>query len=281
MGRFVILGAAFLACLFSGCSDSTDSAIQKLRSDAVATRVIAQDELIRRKDEPAVVKKVIGLLDDKDERTAFIAIQILGEMKDSAAVAPLGCLAENPNPAFRAEAVRSLGKIGIDTVWPVIEHALADSSQEVRGSAVTVLGTRNGLASLSKVYGMLRDPAPPVRAAAIQALFSLSALPEAGIRASDFQETVQDSFNVVRYVAAQALGKTYPDSANAVALLFSLLDDQDKSVQAEAVLSLGKIHAVRAVPILKKNFVFSPYEVQQAITKTIKALTGEEYPQLR
>jgi HEAT repeat protein len=177
--------------------------------------------------------------------------------------------------------VNSLGKIGTASVWPIIEEALADTAKEVRAKAVTALGSGGNLASLSKVFGMLQDSVPSVRAAAIQALYAFSALPEAVIKASDFQGAVQDSFDVVRYVAAQALGKAYPDSEIATALLFNLLDDQDQNVQVEAVLSLGKIHAVQAVPILKKSFTYSKFEVQQAISKTIKALTGEEFPKLK
>ncbi|MHB9031186.1 MAG: HEAT repeat domain-containing protein [Candidatus Latescibacterota bacterium] len=278
MRRYYALGAILIAGLLSGCSDSTDSLIKRLKSDNASLRVIAQDGLIKRKDDPAAVKKVVALLNDGDDRIVFIALQALGEMRDSTTIAPLCHMAENPNPVFRAEAVRSLGKIGIDSVWTAIEQALADTSKEVRGSAVTALGVRSDLSSLPKVYGMLHDPAPSVRAAAVQALYSLSAISEAGIKALSFQKAVRDSFNVVRYVAAQALGKAYPDTVIAAALLLSLLEDQDKNVRVEAIRSLGIVHGVKAVPILKKNFVYSTYEEQEAISKTIKMLTGEEFP---
>ncbi len=272
------IAAALIAFLLSGCSDSIDTSVKKLKSDNAPTRIMGQNELIGQKGNPAAVKKVIALLNDSQERTVFLAIQVLGEMKDSTAVNPLREMAKNPNPVFRAAAAHSLGKIGSASVLPILEEALSDTSKEVRANAVTALGALNNLASLSKIYGMMRDPAPSVRAAAIQALYVFSALPEAGIKASDFQGAVQDSFNVVRYVAAQALGKAYPDTVIATALLFNLLDDQDANVRVEAIRSLGKIHCVRAVPILKKNFVYSPFEVQTAISETIKQLTGEEFP---
>ncbi len=267
-----------LALIVSGCSGSVDSDIKKLESEDPVDRLMAQNALVARRGDPETVKMVIGLLDGEKERSVFLAAQVLGEMRDTTAVGPLVNLANRPEQNLRSEAVLSLGKISSPSGVPVIVRALADTSALVRKSAVTALGELRALPELNTIRGMLMDRSPSVRAAVVQALYQFSDAPGSGVTASDFQLAMQDSFDIVRYVAAQALGKEYPDADITEALLVRALDDPDTRVRTEAVRSLGKIGCVRAVPILKKKHGYVPYEEQVVISETIRILTGEAFP---
>ena len=80
------------------CSTSTDELIQDLRNDSPRVRTAAGVVLMKKQGDHETVQKLIGLLDDEDQRVAFIALQILGSLADTSAVLPVGSKIEDPNP---------------------------------------------------------------------------------------------------------------------------------------------------------------------------------------
>jgi len=202
-------------------------------------------------------------------------------MKDPANVGALSGMAESSNPLYRAATMRAFMNIGGDDAILLLVRALADTSADVRKEAVMSLGDLHPLAQLRTIYKAMEDKAPAVRAAAVYALFHYADVKEAGIKASDFQAAVQDSFDRVRYVAVQALGKAFPDTVIAEALLLNALEDQNNQVKIEAVTSLAKLKCAKAVPVMKKMHDYVPQEVQVAITGAIKFISGEDFPKLK
>lgn len=279
--RTLIRGAV-LVLILAGCSRSTDSYIRQLESGSDASRLVAMNEIIARKGDPQTVRKVIRLLDSGKENLILTAIQLLGEMRDSTAVEPLVRMSGNTGYTVRLSAVTSLGKIGGASAVTAVVRALEDTSKAVRAAAVTALGEMHPLAELPLVFRFLRDDRnTSVRAAAVQALYRYGDVPGAGVKASDFAAAARDSFDLVRYVAVQALGKGWPDSAVAAELLMEALEDRTPSVRLEAIRSLEKVRCVTAFTRLKEIHDFVTPEEQKAIHQAIKTLTGEEYPRLK
>ena len=86
-----------LIALLYGCSQSTDSLIESIRSSSSRERMKAGIALMGRRGDPETTQKVIDVLNDEEEQVAFIAIQILGSLADTTAVAPLGKMLDHPN----------------------------------------------------------------------------------------------------------------------------------------------------------------------------------------
>lgn len=270
----VVIGLLILGC-------STDSDIKNLGSSDNLIRQKAISQLVLKKSDPATVNKVVGVLQSKDSLTVLSAIGVLGSMKDPANIGALSGMAENTNSLYRAATMRALMNIGGDEAILILVRALADSSADVRKEALMSLGDLHPLAQLRTIYKAMDDPKPAVRAAAVYALFKYTDIKEAGIKASDFQAAVQDSFDQVRYVAVQALGKAYPDTVIAEALLLKALEDQNNDVQIEAITSLAKMKCAKAVPVMKKMHDYVPQRVQLAISGAVKVITGEDFPKLK
>ncbi len=275
----VKIPAVVFGLLVLGCS--ADSDIRNLGSSDNLIRQKAVSQLVSKQSDPATVKKVMRVLQSKDTRAVLSAIEVLGSMKDPANIGALSGMAENPNPLFRAATMRALVNIGGDEAIILVVRAMADTSADVRREAVMSLGDLHPLPQLTMVYKALEDKTPAVRAAAVYALFQYAELKNAGIKASDFQSAVQDSFDRVRYVAVQALGKAYPDSVIGEALLLGALEDQNNQVKIEAIASLAKLKCMKSVPVMKKMHDYVPYEVQTAITEAVKTISGEDFPKLK
>jgi len=274
---------AILIAVLYGCSKSTDELIQNLRSDSSRERISAGVVLMGRRGDPETVQKMIRLLDDKDQRTVFIAIQILGSLADTTVIEPLGRMIDNPNPAFRARACYSLGSIGHESGLPFLVKALKDSVAEVRHSAVYAMGyLPHSIASVyaKHLYGMLRDNADSVRAAAIQSLYFYRNVKDSGILAADFAVTLNDPSELVRYVAVQALGGGFSDTTAAGNLLIEALKDDNKYVRLEAIVSLKKIKYREAIPKLKEMYDTATVDEEFAISEAIKEIANETFPPL-
>lgn len=267
-----------LLLLFSGCSQNTENLIEDLQSDNASTRRRAATTLIQGRGGPEAVQSLIGLLDNENPRTVFLATQILGALADTSAVKPLGKMVDNPNEHIRARAVLSLGTIGHEDAFPYIEKALQDSVPYVRHSAVKALGYLHYVPAANDIFPMFHDEVDSIRAAAVYSLYLYRLDPEAEIRAADFAVPLADESELVRYVTVQALGYAFPDSTVAGDMLIDALKDQSKNVRLEAILSIGKLKYEKAIPYLKDMYDFASIDEELAISETIEQISGEVFP---
>ena len=251
-GKFLVYFIILLAII--GCSKSAEELIKDLESDNTVTRSRAGTALMQGRGGPEAVERLIKLLDSDNDRSVFLATQILGTRSDTTAVHPLGRMIDNPNLNIRSRAAWSLGSIGHESSLPYLVKALEDS---------------------------VRDEADSVRAAAVHSLWLYRSYKDAGVMAADFAVPLNDKSDIVRYVTVQALGYDV-DSDNTVAgeMLIETLRDQNKHVRIESIISLSKIKYKPAVPYLKKMYDLATLDEEYTISEAIKNITDEDFPPL-
>ena len=272
-----------LIALLYGCSQSTDSLIESIRSSSSRERMKAGIALMGRRGDPETTQKVIDVLNDEEEQVAFIAIQILGSLADTTAVAPLGKMLDHPNADFRASACYSLGSIGHESALDYLVRGIEDSVAAVRHSAVRSLGHLPHVYApkyASHIYKMMRDEADSVRAAAVNSLYNYRNAENSDIFAEYLAVPLNDQSELVRYVAAQALGGGFKDTTVAGDLLIDALHDENKFVRLESIISLKKLRYKKAVPNLKEMFDTATVDEEFAITDAIKVIADETFPPL-
>ena len=272
-----------LIALLLGCSQSTDSLIESLRSSSSRERMKAGIALMGRRGDPEATQKIIDALDDKEDQVVFIAIQILGSHADTTAIAPLGKMLDHPNADFRANACYSLGNIGHESALDYLVRGIEDSAAVVRHSAVRSLGYLPQVYApkyASHIYKMLRDEADSVRAAAVNSLYKYRDAENSEIFAEYLAVPLNDQSELVRYVAAQALGGGFKDTTVAGDLLIDALNDENKYVRLESIISLKKLRYKKAVPNLKEMFDTATVDEEFAITDAIKEIADETFPPL-
>lgn len=199
--------------------DDADAAVRRTAADGLR-------ELVEVLPDPAGVR---GYLGSRDTVVRAAAVHILAARRAGDAAEYRRALAD-PDHRVRIEAVRAL--VSVDDVAGVV-GAAGDESREVRIAAVA------GLATLGEgaraVSGLLADPDPLVRAAALAALGGL------GCGEGDFvavEEALRAPAWQVREGAARALKGAAVDLA--VPRLAEALADAHLDVRKAAVLSLTR-----------------------------------------
>ncbi len=266
-----------LAVTVVSCSTGSDRLIRNLDSDSRALRLKATIKLTTKTKDPETVQKLVALLDSENERTVLIVTQILGTA-DSSVVVPLSKMINHPNYIIRDRAVQSIGLIGYRESAPYLIAALKDSSATVRHTAVKMLGSIDNPEVVPHLYPMFRDEVDSVRAVTVQSLYMYHKNQTADIRAADFAVPMNDKSDLVRYVAAQALGESYADSIVAGNLLVEALSDQNKYVRLKSIISIGQIKYEPAIPRLKEMYDLATIDEEFEISEVIKVITGEEFP---
>ena len=105
-------------------------------------------------DDPAVVKALIGALEDADEETRLFAIHSLGSLNATVAIDDLLPFVGSEAAGFRKATVYALGQMPDRRVDPVLRKALHDGTPDVRWNAALQLARRGlnpGAASLEEM----------------------------------------------------------------------------------------------------------------------------------
>lgn len=149
--------------------------------------------------------------DDADSRERWIAIRVMGQTGDKAALTPLLALSEDPMPAIRSAASSALGDLGFAEACPRLEALLVDPAIIVRVAAAEALGAIGDSRSVSALAKALSDRSNYYRGSSLW----------------------------VRVYYVNALGEI--GSRSGIAPLIACLDDKDPAVVDAALASLRKI----------------------------------------
>ncbi len=124
-------------------------------------------------DQRQVIRAALYPSRAEELEAAALAAQILGEIRDRAAIDQLVYLSEytdptgNPHPAeVRLAATASLAKLGVKGGAFIPDQYLANPSPVVRSQVAFTYGNIGGAAALARLEGFLADPSPSVRVAA-------------------------------------------------------------------------------------------------------------------
>jgi HEAT repeat protein len=199
------------------------------------------------------VPRLIGLLSHRDMRLE--AAKALGGIGAPARAATpmLVSALKNCDPAYRARAAETLGRI----VWlkqmtgqgtqalaqsllAPLKAVLQDREPVVRAAAALALRDLGGTASsaIPELRRLLRDPDADVRLASLQALPRLGRLPPSLRRA--IAERLKDPDCRVRLAATKSISDDDFTSEGVISGLLSELNDTDPDVRAEAAQTLAR-----------------------------------------
>lgn len=219
-----------VAALTEHTPDGYESALfDALNDDDAAVRRTAADgarELVEVLVQPAAVATQ---LDSPDPVVRACVVYLLSRRRVGDPAAYRAMLAD-PDHRVRIEAVRAL--VSVDDA-PTVATAAGDGNREVRIAAANACATLG--AGADTVHGLIGDPDPLVRAAA------LAALGEIGCGDEDIAVVVPaltESAWQVRVGAARALAGA--SAAEAVPRLTFALEDPHLDVRKAAVLGLAR-----------------------------------------
>lgn len=201
----------------------------------------------------------VKCLEKKDARTRLFALQQLAELRFYAAYAipKLKPLSEDPDPAVRDAARKTLAEIGADEI-PRLATEAKDADPERRVKAINRLGRfRDGPGVVNALLEALKDSDPRVRYFAASAFSAfepsqqsrdtylgpkVSYLAVADRVLPELVKALGDPDAKVRESAARTLGFFGPTAKTAIAALIGVMkNDAAPAVRATAATSLGKM----------------------------------------
>jgi HEAT repeat protein len=180
-------------------------------------------------------------------------------------------------------ALIALGKMGPDAAIGLIP-ALNRHDKEVRQQAALALKELgpHAVFALDPLVAALRDPDEDVRRYAAYAIGGIGSAAQSALPA--LLKVAKDPSSRVREKVADALPLIAPKSPQVVAALIAALEDSDGTVQAHAIMSLGKLdEAARpAVPLManmlgsEKEYLTSGHPVTtERLSDCVASALGE------
>jgi HEAT repeat protein len=194
------------------------------------------------------LRQMVELCEDDEEIVRRAAVEHLASFDERAAWSKIIEVARSDrSPTVQSAAVRALGHVVSPESLATLVTAVGSRNLWVRYFAVRALG-RQGVAHADALTGLAeaatRDPAPPVRIAAIESLGALGATSMAQVLLA----LTRDADIDVACAAVTALA-SFPSEGTEAALRFAL--DSGRLPLARCALdTLAAQRAVHAVPVL-------------------------------
>ena len=205
------------------------------------------------------------LLRDGGANDAAMAAWALGEIEDTASVPALTRALRSTHTPVRLAAVGALGNIESDQARPEIERLLRDDADvAVRAHAAHALGDIGSASSVRALSQALRDPAPRVQYAAVEAIENLHDIETAP---AELIAATRSSDAKLQRLAAMALAEIHdPQTLDA---LLALVTHADREVRLHIAEALGEIGSAKASAGLMTLLRDSDPEVRRAAAEAL------------
>ena len=189
--------------------------------------------------------ELIRLIHSADRDVSAEAIRRAGSARAQAAVAALGRVLSDPDPARRLLAAQALTEIGSAGALQALERAIEDSDREVRVHAVRTVMAREHRPALARLDAAVKGKA---------------------VRSADLSE---------KMAFFEAYGAMCGDSG--VSHLDGLLNGrsllryrEDSEMRACAAIALGRVGTDKAVAALRKAAVEKDVIVRNAVARALR-----------
>jgi HEAT repeat protein len=253
--------AAVSAILALGSDDTERLALAAVRSSRASERRHAI-RLLGAFGFASAFEPLRDAIDDADRRIAELAIAGLGTIEDPRVDEVLAKQAQSQDDALRSAVMRAASHRGGAASAKLLAKGVTDSSSWVRYYAAQGLGRLGAIGAPQAselLIHKLRDPAPQVRIAAIEALSRLGS---------------PDAWDAV----CRAAGSTDPDERRAglvgvgmqardgaTEILVDAAQSADPATRLVAVSGLARLHDPRALAALEVALNDSTPEVREAV----------------
>jgi HEAT repeat protein len=191
----------------------------------------------------------------------------LGDMASKRSVPHLVVALDDPSPAVRWAAARSLGQLGAPEAVEPLVYAVANGRVPKARAGQALLAI--GVAALPTLWTLSRAPEPGAREFAVELLGFLASPADSAL----LVERLRDSSADVRAKAARALGGLA--AAGAAASLVAALDDRIPFVRAAAARALAVVGDTMAVPALLRVASDDDFDAGRAAAAAVARLAPE------
>lgn len=236
-----------------------------------------------------------------DEAAQYAAVQAaaLSGIGHDAALAVLGCLARQGQPAARLAAVEALQAIPGAAAQPLVLEALDDDDPHVQAAALAQLRQRGMPSAMHTLIDALDSPQEVIRSAARGSLGEFNFARYLGAFDALDDDVRRHTGQLVRKVdlnspaalaeelaaparsrrlRAIAIAETMQLAAAVEEPLLGLLEDDDHMIRAAAAAALADVPGERTRSALREALLDSSIAVQNAAEQSLEALASTRSP---
>jgi len=272
IGVLEAIGAALAAI---GGVETAKMLLPLLASDEARVRTLACETLVDIGD-TAVAPLIESFSGAKMPDVRKFIVDVLGDIRNPAAVPVISRALNDENINVGCSAAESLGKIGDAAAVPALISVIQDGDLDIGYYAIIALGEIKSPGSVEFLEGLLFDDNKPLLK--YPAIDSLGKIGDKRAIGSLRKQLVLDDL-IAQKSALKAIGKisvtcleeTFADTKDEKlrqCVLQSLADDE-KELKQYALIALGSINEVMAVPmlvaLLEKDEELSPFIIQDFV----------------
>ena len=226
--------------------------------------------------DPATIPAIIGALSEEAlAERAERALRLVG----GDAIGPIIALAKSKEPSARVSAISMMPSIvhsAKDEVRSTLHGALVDESNEVKATALRVLGSTGDADDMERIMPMVNDADPRVAAAASAALAPLAKRYEERALELVANADVEGPLASAACVVLAAVAEEQPLSRERVRFLERAITSTDPRVRRLAVESLAVNPTDDVIDVLQLGLADEERDVQLAAIRALgRAGKGE------
>jgi cyclophilin family peptidyl-prolyl cis-trans isomerase/HEAT repeat protein len=262
MKRMILCFA--IGLLVSGCAKNDDG---------------ERENMLKIADGRGEVVQMQPYLSHKSKKIQQKAIYLLGQMRDTLAVAMLMPFLQNASNALRVETIFALGQIGPARMADsLIAHWQDETDLEAKQAILEAVGKIGDSTHVGFLRNGLAEPTPILQQAAAVALGYLAYWKRIDVSPAvdDFAALLDDDLNEIRWRAAWALMRMADSSAYPYLLIAS--KDIDPRVRMQCARGLGRIGDASAADRLMQMAKDDPdWRVRASAAAAIGQLELNDY----
>ncbi|MBY9006775.1 MAG: HEAT repeat domain-containing protein [Candidatus Lokiarchaeota archaeon] len=230
--------------------------------------------LLKKDNDNEITKKIIRLLDDKNQNVRYIAIQTLGKLKKKIAVKPLTDLLKQSEPKIRKFVIKALYSILINTKITKTQYQyLENKNINIRAGYITLMGIISDRNSLTYLIKALNSKNSNIRRNASSSIIKISE----NIIDKVLINGLQSQHWQIRKSIAKILGKIVNiDNNEIITALIPLLQDKNNRVRIAATNSLAGIHNSEIISYAKERLQDSNWRIKRCAVNLLMKIGTQE-----
>ena len=284
-GVFLVAAAFMLAMLPSGVSaieEKFDYRLQQKIEKAIKDLQVKEGTIKRKAKSNLIawgsdaVEPLLAIVKDwgnQPEDLRVVCVEILGEIKDTAAVPVIITVLDDKRMTMRYTAAKALGSIGDNRATPDLIKLLKDSEGQVRLFTAEALGKIKDRAASKPLAAIVTDdPEDKVKMQALKALDSIAAKDEYPTVIKALSDATPD----IRGYAAELLASWQVEEA-LPEIVKMLKDDRANTVRASCANAVGIYKNMSTFPALIQALGDEYKDVKIYALDSLKKMSGQNF----
>ncbi|MBN1215200.1 MAG: HEAT repeat domain-containing protein [Candidatus Lokiarchaeota archaeon] len=232
------------------------------KDDIVKINSLKTIHSLMKKEIPTdVIEKIIELLNYKNLKVKYLAIQILGKLRNKVAIKPLTNLLKTSDLKIRKKVIKALSNLFSDLKMTKSQYQyLEHKNINIRAGYISLMGIINNKESLDHLIKALNSKNSKIRKKAISSIIKISQ--------DQIDNTLLEALKSPHWQIRKAVSKILGNIKNIqeniiIDALIPLMQDKNNRVRIAATNTLARIHNPKIILFAKDKLNDSDWRLRR------------------